>query len=295
MTETSFILADGRQLAYAVYGLATGRPVLYFHGTPSSRLEPLLLESYGQRLEDMLMQHGLKLIAIDRPGFGLSSFNKRNNFISVANDAKQLLDKLQINNCAVLCWSGGGPYALAMAHEFPELVNNVSIICGFARKFDKSIFSQMGINKWYFRFSKFTPWAVRATMNFLRKRKINRIPPQWITGLPFIDYQLVKPISKFRELARVSMKEAARNGGRGPVAEARSYYKPFGFDIASIRCRVHYWWGTKDMSVIRLHAEEVEIKIPGAIMHYREEEGHLSLYINHFKHVLQAMAEDMGM
>jgi hypothetical protein len=63
-----------------------------------------------------------------------------------------------------------------------------------------------------------------------------------------------------------------------------------GFDLRGISVPVHYWWGTSDMSVIRLHAEEVERKVPGAVMHYRQNEGHLSLYVNAFKDVLDVIS-----
>lgn len=35
-------LRDGRSLAWAEYGDPRGKPVLYFHGFPGSRLEPAL-------------------------------------------------------------------------------------------------------------------------------------------------------------------------------------------------------------------------------------------------------------
>lgn len=57
----SIHVANGRALAYEEFGAAEGRPVLYFHGTPGSRLKVLLLAEEAQRL-------GLRLIALDRPG-----------------------------------------------------------------------------------------------------------------------------------------------------------------------------------------------------------------------------------
>jgi pimeloyl-ACP methyl ester carboxylesterase len=42
-TDNSLTLPDGRKVAYAEFGQPDGYPVLYFHGSPSSRLEPLLL------------------------------------------------------------------------------------------------------------------------------------------------------------------------------------------------------------------------------------------------------------
>ena len=41
--ESHVTLPDGRRLAYAEFGRPDGEPVLYCHGSPSSRLEPLLV------------------------------------------------------------------------------------------------------------------------------------------------------------------------------------------------------------------------------------------------------------
>ena len=38
-TDNHVKLSDGRSIGYAEYGDPQGRPVLYFHGLPSSRFE----------------------------------------------------------------------------------------------------------------------------------------------------------------------------------------------------------------------------------------------------------------
>jgi hypothetical protein len=43
------------------------------------------------------------------------------------------------------------------------------------------------------------------------------------------------------------------------------------------------------MTVIRLHAEAIEQQAPNAIMHYREGEGHLSIYIKCMHEILQSV------
>jgi hypothetical protein len=68
MTDLTFELADGRMLGYALYGPASGQPVLYFHGTPSSRLEPQLINVWGNSLDRLLQQYNICLVAIDRRG-----------------------------------------------------------------------------------------------------------------------------------------------------------------------------------------------------------------------------------
>jgi len=60
-------LSDGRTLAYLETGNPKGRPVFYFHGGPGSRLEGLFYDELNQQL-------GIRMIALDRPGYGLSDF-----------------------------------------------------------------------------------------------------------------------------------------------------------------------------------------------------------------------------
>src|SRR3954471_19711477 len=89
-------LKDGRKLSYVLYGPANGKPIFYFHGTPSSRLEPLLLNVHNKDLEQLLQQYSVQLIAIDRPGSGLSTYNQDNSFQSFAGDVAKLGAHLQI-------------------------------------------------------------------------------------------------------------------------------------------------------------------------------------------------------
>lgn len=64
-----FLLADGRRLGYDERGPSTGKPLFYFHGSPSSRLESTLYVS-----ENSLHSLNIRLIVMDRPGLGLSDF-----------------------------------------------------------------------------------------------------------------------------------------------------------------------------------------------------------------------------
>ena len=294
MSSHTIQLSDSRQLGYALYGPASGQPLLYFHGTPSSRHEPLLLNSYGVELEALLHEAQTRLIAVDRPGMGLSTYNPRGSFLSFAEDVGELLDQSGIRRCPVVCWSGGGPYALALAHRHAERISSVSIICGFTRPFDPEVLRQMGMNRWYFRFARYTPWLLRTSLGVIKRRKIRYAPPRHITGLSHVDYNMMKDIPHLRVIAECTLKEACSRGGRGAVHEARNYFNEFGFPLSAIRQPVHYWWGTQDMTVIRLHAEAVEQQAPNAIMHYRPGEGHLSLYVRHFKDVLQTISEEEG-
>ena len=49
-------LPDKRKLGYALYGPDDGEPVFYFHGTPSSRLEPLIINAYNKNIDELIQQ-----------------------------------------------------------------------------------------------------------------------------------------------------------------------------------------------------------------------------------------------
>ncbi|RYY94330.1 MAG: alpha/beta hydrolase [Chitinophagaceae bacterium] len=292
MQEHFHLLPGGRRLCYARYGAPDARPVLYFHGTPSSRLEPLVLEAFGYNLDALLAGAGLQLIAIDRPGIGGSEYVKGNRYTTVAADAADLCKALGFARLPILCWSGGGPYALATAHACAGLISSVHIVCGFTRPFDDEIFRLMGSNKWYFRAARYTPFLLAPAFHGLRRHIPKRLPPQPVAGLPWEDFHLLNRPDTLGAMARNCAREAARGGALGPIMEARAYYHPFPYQLSAIRQPLHYWWGTRDMSVARAHAEALEREAPDARMHYRPGEGHLSLYVNCMEEILAEVVRE---
>ena len=115
-------LPDGRLLGVWAGGDPGGVPVIYFHGTPSSRL----LAGSG---DDAAVRQGVRLIAANRPGYG-SAPDAPSSLSSVAEDTLALADVLGLDRFAVLGVSGGGPYALACGAFAPERVAAVGVAAG---------------------------------------------------------------------------------------------------------------------------------------------------------------------
>jgi len=86
-TDAELILPDGRKLCYAEYGTRDGLPMFYFHGSPSSRLEPRM---FGDELTSM----GFRIIAPDRPGVGGLDWQKKRSFTDWSEDIALLADHL---------------------------------------------------------------------------------------------------------------------------------------------------------------------------------------------------------
>ena len=291
MQDQSFQLPDGRNLGYSIYGPAEGKPVLYFHGTPSSRLEPLLVIIYDVPLLSLLESYNLRLIAVDRPGMGLSSFNENGNFLSFAQDASLLLQHLEVRACTLLCWSGGGPFALAMAFYHPQLIRSLFIIAGFSRSFGEAeVYKQMGWNKVYFSTARRLPLALHGTLELVKLAKISAPISQKLYDLANTDYAFLKDVDKLNAFLAVTVTEALQPGTDGAVHEAALYFSPYGFSLQEIRTPVHFWWGTDDNTVTYIHAKSLERSLPAVYPHYKMAEGHVSIYIKYMAEVLETIS-----
>ena len=113
-------LGDGRQMAYAEWGDLAGRPLVFLHGTPASRL--LCLD------EEATEAAGVRLLTVDRPGYGLSDPQPGRTVLGWVDDFVELAGRLDLMPCPVVGWSGGGPYALALGFRLPDRITRV----GFA-------------------------------------------------------------------------------------------------------------------------------------------------------------------
>ena len=291
MTDLTLELADSRTLGYASYGPHSGKPVLYFHGTPSSRLEPQLVNVWGGNLQQLLQQYNIRLIAVDRPGMGLSTLHKERSYTSFANDAAALLQHIGIQNCSLFCWSGGGPYALTMAHLFPHLVTKVCVVAGISSSFgNKEVFAQMGWNKVYFNTARYTPLLLQGTLEAVKHTNPSAPPSQSLYDLSNADYAMIQNPEHLNGLLQHTIKEALHTGNGGAVQDAQLYFQPFPYELEQINVPVHFWWGTEDNIVTYIHAKHMERQLPNVTPHYKPGEGHLSIYIHYFEEVLQVLA-----
>jgi pimeloyl-ACP methyl ester carboxylesterase len=125
MVNFKFILlSDGRKLSYWEFGKANGRPVFYFHGTPSSCLEPLLIDN------EVFIEYGLRIIAPNRPGIGSSDFQNSRAFNDWPIDVLSLADYLKPDKFSVFDNSGGEVYVTACAATIPERLLSTVVVSG---------------------------------------------------------------------------------------------------------------------------------------------------------------------
>jgi pimeloyl-ACP methyl ester carboxylesterase len=114
-------LPDGRRIGYAEFGDAKGLPVLAIHGTPGSRYMFALTDQAAR-------ERGLRIIAPERPGYGLSDYRRRDALAQTAEDVNALADGLGLDRFALIGVSGGGPHAMAAAASIPDRVALLALI-----------------------------------------------------------------------------------------------------------------------------------------------------------------------
>jgi pimeloyl-ACP methyl ester carboxylesterase len=123
MPDYLFAMRTGRKLEVREYGDPGGHAVFFFHGLIGSHYQA----SY---VADQAREHGLRIIAPNRPGVGASEFVERTSALDVIGDVEDHTSALRLATFSVIGISGGAPYALATLLHFKERVRTVTLISG---------------------------------------------------------------------------------------------------------------------------------------------------------------------
>lgn len=113
-------LHDGRRLAWSEWGPVDGIPVLF---CPGAGMSGWL--GFGA---SALPHLGLKLIAIDRPGLGLSDPHPNKTLSSWVDDTREFIQTNNLDNVLAVGFSQGAPFAFALAGQ--GLVEAIAIVSG---------------------------------------------------------------------------------------------------------------------------------------------------------------------
>ena len=279
-------LRDGRRLGYLSCGDETGHPVFYCHGFPGSRLEVLLADR-------MAACHSIRLIGIDRPGYGLSDTAPGRSLISWSDDLAQLADHLGASRFSVLGVSGGGPYAVACAFMLPSRLSSVELICGLAPIDTAGILSGMTlINRCGLRLSAEAPLllhTVLAPISILLRKK----PAVALSIMAARSEQPDRSFLRRGDIHTVlcmTFREAMRNGAAGAVSDLRLYGAAWGFRLDKIRVPIDLWHGEKDRIVPVAMGRWLAAAIPGCQARFLPEHGHFSLILEGMPSILAQIA-----
>ncbi len=266
-------LGDGRTLGYAVYGSAEGKALFYFHGHPGSRSE-------ARFLAQAAVQQGIRLIGIDRPGLGLSTYQAGRCILDWPEDVVQLADALQTERFAVVGFSGGGPYAAACAYSIPDRLLACGIVSGVGH-----------ISRFLAFLSQWLPrLLIPVTRRFFQdethaQANLVRFAGQW----PEPDRKsLLQP--GIKDIMAASLVEALRPGARGAAYDGMLLGRAWGFNIEAIGFpAVYLWHGELDKEIPIATARALAQSIPQCKTTFYPGEGHISVIVNHGEEIVTTL------
>ncbi len=277
-----FKLRDGRQLGYAEFGAPGGKPIFYFHGFPSSRLDWRVCVP-----DETAKSLNIRIIAIDRPGLGLSDFKSGRKLLDWPDDVVELADELELDRFSVLGMSGGGPYASACAFKIPERLNTVGIVSGMGPA--NAPGARQGASWVIPRKNRLVRRLFLYLMAFGVRKQPDKVISSSLDLLPEPDRMLLNEPGTAKIYIE-SILESFRAGTGGVNHEAGLYTRPWEFELGDITAEVHLWHGELDqnvpVSVGRFYAEN----IPNCNANFFDDEGHLSILRNRADSILRTLA-----
>ncbi len=214
----------------------------------------------------------IRLIAADRPGYGLSDPHPEGTFCDRAQDIAALADHLGIEQFPIVGVSGGGPLAAACAFYVNERVTALTLISAVPppeaiTAGGLGLLMRLGRN----------PLIGRAALSLVRPvvRSVRAGMTLVFGGkLPLADAKVLTTERRAQLLA--CMHEGLRQGIAGALADASLFGRPWGFALSDIAVPTTVWHGLEDQLVAPASAQAFAA-IPGAVLHILPGHGHYSL------------------
>jgi pimeloyl-ACP methyl ester carboxylesterase len=273
-------LRDGRALGYEEWGRGDGVPLLGFGGTTMSRLAHL-----GDEAPEAA---GVRLVLVDRPGYGLSDFQPGRRLLDWPGDIVQLADALGLGRFAVFGMSGGGPHAAACAYALPGRVSALGLVSSPGPAWDRPElrYSLPPHRQPLIEVAARDPDEAGRQLLDDCRRELEDLAARpdddagWeVTASPIVNARF--RASLFETLAR------------GPEGYAHDLFllfvTPWGFRPEEISVPTLIWHGDRDLAVPLGVGEFFDRTIPRSSLHVLPGEGHLLLW-SHAEEILTSLA-----
>ncbi len=284
-TEHRIERPDGRTVAVAETGDPRGPAVVLAHPAPGSRLhdpDPAATRAAGVRL-----------IAVDRPGYGASTpfaDGVTPTIPSHADDIAAALAALGVSDVGAVGWSAGGRVALALAARHPDLVRAAAIVATPAPQ-------------------EAVPWIPEEHLAMIDQLRGDPGRATAVLGEVFAEMAAMPPAAALsmvgggradeaalaadparRVRIEVMLAEAMAQGSVGMAADIVSYtVAPWGFDLAAVGAPTTALYGADDESVPPAHGRWYAGQVPGAELRVVPGIGHL-VALTRWADVLAAVA-----
>ena len=267
-------LPDGRNMGYAEYGDPHGRLVLYFHGTPGSRVEARLISEDTETA-------GVRLLAVERPGIGLSDYQVGRRVLDCPADVEHFVAALGYKDASfgVIGMSGGSPYALACIKRIPHRLTHVALVSGHTPMNAPGVTpgNQDKLIAFICRRPRLGEIGLRAAVRRLHRnpdRFVQLASKKWSAA----DRQLILGNPEYRRLFIRTVREAVRCGTAGLLRAIQLLGGDWGFRLRELPpASVSIWQGGSDPIVPPSMGRYFHQQIAGSELIIDPRAGHLTM------------------
>lgn len=284
-------LRDGRTLAFDDIGDRDGFPVMYNPGYLNSRL--------ARPPDDApVADAGLRVICLDRPGYGGSSPQAYRTLWGWSADVEQLADHLGIGRFAVLGWSNGGPHALAIARYLDDRVTHGVLVASSAAWVDhpQAVRSVHWILRapWRLRHLPALQKALPAVMARQAHTDIDALVASWETPnarnpLSQSDCEVLREPAVHRQWV-ANMTEVFRQGPVGAIPDYMAPDRTERFRVQDVGQHMDLFHGDCDIAVKPIASRILVNLLPDADLHVIPGAGHLCI-LTSWEQLLSALAD----
>ncbi|MBB5133596.1 pimeloyl-ACP methyl ester carboxylesterase [Thermocatellispora tengchongensis] len=266
-------VSGGRHLGWAEWGPEDGAPVLFFSGAAMGRSLAFGADSLAPSARGGVAARGVRLIAVERPGIGVSDPDPARTLDGWAADVAAFAAARGLGPAAApaVGFSQGAPFALACAAA--GVVPAVAVVSGqddlthpaFATLLDpylRGMLEAIAADPAGFAAS-FEPtadaeglWKLIVSTSSDTDRAIYTDPA-------------------FEPRYRRCLDEGFAQGPAGYVRDLVLAMSPWPFAVEDIRVPVHLWYGGRDASTVHSpdHGATLAARIPTARHHLLPEAG----------------------
>ena len=270
LQERTIRARDGRRIEVAEFGDPDGRVVLHCHGGAESRRFCVEAEATATR--------GVRVVTMDRPGFGDSDDLARTTFTEWVDDVVDVMDDLGVDRFPVIGWSAGGPHALACAAALTERVTAVAAVASAA--------PVTALDGRHLGALEPVVAAVAAVGPTEAVPLIVEFAAPWVADPEsFCDRANASP-SSLRVLDHpdwgpnlyAQLRDGFRQGADGPAREFVLLATPWSFDLADVHVPVTVWAGEEDDTVPIGSSVVLAELLPHGSLRRVPGEGHFVIY-----------------
>lgn len=280
LKERFILLPDGQRLGYAEYGVTNGSPVLFFHGAPGS--------SYIHAdMANIAARRGVRLIAVERPGYGWSSPQPGRSMLDWASDIAALTNALGIARFAIIGFSMGSAYALACAYELSERVMKVALAGALAPLDAPGVMEGMSpMVSGLYSLAQSNPEGLRDTFAAVALSPAALVEAMSASLPEWDKIEVNKRTAEFE----TEYAQTLRGGVEGVASDFVLTSKDWGFPLVSINTEIHLWSGTADQNTPPTMTDYLATILPNKnnLKLMLQGEGHLSLYV-HWEEILERL------